>query len=232
MFFSASFQSIVIYTGHKIQLTLIKTEESNALEPVCRALSCSCLQALPVHKYCVSCKSLRPAEEGRCGAFCWCYSPGHATPLPLYGSNSTEPCGFKGKEMGKQLCGWHGLVRIFFPFLLRKQLADSSSAPYKNGRAPFSPLPAGMSVSIFCEAAPCHGQKQCHGVVSFPWYSFTRLGTQLLVTFTASGKGMVHILCHGCLDVWLPSFSSCGSTEPWADSHHMYQGQCVQIAEY
>ncbi|KAI1231680.1 hypothetical protein IHE44_0007758 [Lamprotornis superbus] len=33
MFYSASFQSIVIYTGHKIQLTLVKTGESNACEP-------------------------------------------------------------------------------------------------------------------------------------------------------------------------------------------------------
>lgn len=69
MFYSASFQSLVIYTGCKIQLTLVKTGESDACEPVCRALGCSCLQVLPVHRYWVSCKPLVPAEEGTCGAF-------------------------------------------------------------------------------------------------------------------------------------------------------------------
>lgn len=146
-------------------------------------------------------------------------------PCPSTGAILQSHVVLKGK--GK-LCRWHGSVRILFLFLLRKQPADRSSAPYKNGCVPFSPLPVGMSVSVFCGAAPCHRQNQCHKVVPFPWNSFTRLGTQLLVAFTASVKGMVHILCHGCLDVWLPSFLRCRG----ADSHHMYQGQCVQIAEY
>lgn len=140
MVYSASFQRIVIYTGHKIQLTLLKTGESNACEPVCRALGCSCLQVLPVHKYWVSCKAHMTDEKGSCGAFSWCYSPSHPTTLPLYRSNSTEPCGFEGKEMCK-LCGWCGLMRILFLFLLRKQLALRSSALYKNGCVPFSRLP-------------------------------------------------------------------------------------------
>lgn len=44
MFYSASSQSIVIYTGHEIQLTLVKAGESN----VCRALGCSCPRELCV----------------------------------------------------------------------------------------------------------------------------------------------------------------------------------------
>lgn len=56
MFYSASFQSIVIYTGHKIQLTLVKTEESDALEPVCRALGCC------VCKHCLSTSIVCPAS--------------------------------------------------------------------------------------------------------------------------------------------------------------------------
>ena len=39
-----------------------------------------------------------------------------------------------------------GLVRILFLFSLKKKPAVSS-ALYKNGRPPFSPLQAGMSVS-------------------------------------------------------------------------------------
>lgn len=56
----------------------------------------------------------------------WCFllmlQSGSSHSLPLYRGNSTEPCGFKRKEMSK-LCGWCGLVRILFLFLLRKQLA-------------------------------------------------------------------------------------------------------------
>lgn len=176
-------------------------------------LMCAEPWAARVHKNCVSCKSLVPAEEGSCGAFFWCYSLGHVTSLPLYGSNSTEPCGFKGKEMDK-LCGWCGLVRIFFLFLLRKQLAESSSALYENGRAPFSPLPAGMSMSIFCGAALYHRQNQCHEI-SFPDLAHSCLWLLLHV----EGNGADPLPWSlGCLVSIFPELQKCWALS-WQPSH-------------
>lgn len=168
MFCSASFQSIVIY------------RPQDPADPHQRNLMPMSLCAEPwaarVCKYCLSTSAVCPASPScllRKGAVVLSVDA-IVQVMPLQclsaGAILQSHVVLKGKEMGK-LCGWCGLVRIFFLFLLRRQLAGSSSAPYRDGCAPFSPLPAGMGMSIFCGAAPYHRQNQCHEVVSFPWNS-------------------------------------------------------------
>lgn len=126
-----------------------------------------------------------------------------------------------------------GLVRISFLFSLEKKIAAKNSAQHKNGCAPSSPLQAGMSVSVFC--APLPWAKPVRRGVFFSRELLHKTKHTVTCSFycqSASVEGMVHILCHGHSDGRLPSFSSCSSAGSQADSHHVYKGQCVQLAEY
>lgn len=99
---------------------------------------------------------------------------------------------------GKRWVSFVGDIWIsenFVPFL-RRQLADRS---LKMVVIPFHLCQLERVCPSSVGQYLCHWKNQRHAIVSFPWSSFARLGTQLLAAFTASVKGMVHILCHGCL---------------------------------
>lgn len=158
--------------------------------PVSRALGCLCPR---VQRAC--CGSQPRSRPSR-------------SPALLWGVALQSYVVYTGEETGKRC----GLVGILFLFLPKKKLAAKTSARHKGGCVPFSALQAGMSVSIFCGAAPLPWAKpvlwSCFFMLLHKSKHAVACGFYCQST---SAKGMVHLLCHGHLDVWLPSFSGCRS---------------------